>query len=637
MIRLFEDKKVFLGLQQSVQSTVFKYLTTAPETQISSLNETKGTSRRYLIRRSKQESQPYNKSFVADLFCGVFDKEYFKYPSVLENNAFSNLLEHSAEVENFVKRYKSGSQLCVDSSNIINSLKSLELAGLCAPQNYGGLGYSVTETLFIEECLNLSPKLGRILAFNLNFGAQLLTLFGNEHQKMKYLPKIASGELITSFAYCEHGSIVDMKNIKTTCIFDKTKNSFIVNGKKQYVLNANHADLFAVLGTGKKEHDDSVELLLHLLLIDKCTPGVTIRKLYNSKTGNELGLFDITLKNVVVPQENLIGDLNKSSLGIVKCLLSHNQLSASASCLTFIKYILHSASQFCIGQSLKEQGFVQTNIGILTMYTYVTESLLYFLAGRFDKFYNPNLFLESSIVKVLAVDYLDLAIKKFIGILGNESYKLPSLLEQALEVLHFNVSLLENNIHLKTFLAHIGLINAVHSSTTLRENINVSRNPFYHPQKAMKLFTTSLNSRLKKLMIYDFKQELHTSLKESANILEEALGKLYLAVENHVTVHGIEATNVGFHTIKLSEMAINIYALTACLSRASNSYCHNMTNSINEINIANVFARHVKVQIDHLYDEITKFTDCPENYRYIGACTFEEKQYPVEHPLTRTY
>lgn len=62
-----------------------------------------------------------------------------------------------------------------------------------------------------------------------------------------------------------------------------------------------------------------------------------------------------------------------------------------------------------------------------------------------------------------------------------------------------------------------------------------------------------------------------------------------------------------------------------------------MTNSINEINIANVFARHVKVQIDHLYDEITKFTDCPENYRYIGACTFEEKQYPVEHPLTRTY
>ncbi|MCA8902844.1 MAG: acyl-CoA dehydrogenase family protein, partial [Hyphomonas sp.] len=124
---------------------------------------------------------------------------------------------------------------------IVDEMKSLGLFGIAVPEEYGGLQLDMeTECLVAFELGQTSPAFRSVAGTNIGIGSQALVLFGTEEQKTKWLPGVASGDLIASFALTEPEAGSDAAGLKTKAIRDG--DHYVFNGTKRFITNANKAD-----------------------------------------------------------------------------------------------------------------------------------------------------------------------------------------------------------------------------------------------------------------------------------------------------------------------------------------------------------------------------------------------------------
>ena len=129
---------------------------------------------------------------------------------------------------------------------VLEEMKGLGLFGLSIPEEYGGLGLSMEdEALVAMELGRASPAFRSAFGTNVGIGSQGLVMFGTEAQKEKYLPGIASGEIVTSFALTEPEAGSDSANVQTRARLDG--DHYVLDGSKRYITNAGRASLFTVM------------------------------------------------------------------------------------------------------------------------------------------------------------------------------------------------------------------------------------------------------------------------------------------------------------------------------------------------------------------------------------------------------
>nr|WP_147533989.1 acyl-CoA dehydrogenase family protein [Bacillus marasmi] len=189
----------------------------------------------------------------------------------------------------------------------VRLLKEAGELGLLAadvPEQYGGLGLDKISSALITE------KMARSGGFSLSHGAHVgigslpIVLFGNEQQKQKYLPKLASGELLAAYALTEPGSGSDALGAKTTAKLNEAGSHFILNGEKQWITNAGFADVFIVYAKIDGNHFSA-------FIVERDYPGVstgTEEKKMGIKSSSTRTLI---LEDVPVPKENLLGDAGR--------------------------------------------------------------------------------------------------------------------------------------------------------------------------------------------------------------------------------------------------------------------------------------------------------------------------------------
>ena len=131
-------------------------------------------------------------------------------------------------------------------ADVVEEMKGLGLFGLSIPEAYGGLDLSMEEECLVGmELGRTSPAFRSTFGTNVGIGSQGLVMFGTEAQKQKYLPGIASGEIITSFALTEPEAGSDSGSVQTRAVRDG--DHYVLNGSKRFITNANKADLFTVM------------------------------------------------------------------------------------------------------------------------------------------------------------------------------------------------------------------------------------------------------------------------------------------------------------------------------------------------------------------------------------------------------
>ena len=154
-------------------------------------------------------------------------------------------------------------------------MKELGLFGLSIPEEYGGLGLSMSEEVLVAQELGYtSPAFRSVIATNIGIGSQAIVMDGTEEQKHHYLPKLASGELIGSFALTEPDAGSDAASLKTRARLDG--NTYVIHGTKRYITNAPRAGLFTLMArTGNKEDKARG---ISAFLIDANLPGIELGK-----------------------------------------------------------------------------------------------------------------------------------------------------------------------------------------------------------------------------------------------------------------------------------------------------------------------------------------------------------------------
>lgn len=188
---------------------------------------------------------------------------------------------------------------------IIEEAGELGLMGIAYPAEYGGAGMDyVSYMIAVEEVSRWCASTGVIISAHSSLACDPIYRFGTEEQKQKFLPDMLSGKKIGAFSLTESSAGSDSSNTKT--VARKDGNKWVINGSKLFATNGNEADVFILIArSGDDKHN------LSAYIVEKDMPGYLIGKLEKKLGIRSSSTAEIILEDVVVPEENLLGEIGK--------------------------------------------------------------------------------------------------------------------------------------------------------------------------------------------------------------------------------------------------------------------------------------------------------------------------------------
>jgi len=312
----------------------------------------------------------------------------------------------------------------------------LGLLSVDIPTAYGGLGLDLITSLVIAEQMIEAGSFGISVFDHTGIGSLPIAWFGTPDQKARYLPAIARGEKIGSYALTEPGSGSDALGAKTKAVLSPDGRFYVLNGTKQFITNAAFADLYI---TYAKVDGDKFSAFI----IDKGTAGVTLG-LEEKKMGIKgTSTRSVILDNAKVPRENLLYEIGKGHK-VAFDILNIGRFKLAAGCLGTCKIALREAVRYAkqrtqFGQPIASFGLIQKKLAEMAVRTYVTESMVYRTGGLIEAMLSgidqrgeeagletakrvEEYAVECSINKVYASEALDYVADETVQIFGGYGY-----------------------------------------------------------------------------------------------------------------------------------------------------------------------------------------------------------------------
>ncbi|MEL6386823.1 MAG: acyl-CoA dehydrogenase family protein [Pseudomonadota bacterium] len=304
---------------------------------------------------------------------------------------------------------------------IVSSMKSLGLFGLAVPEAYGGLGLDMeTECLVAMELGHTSPAFRSVVGTNVGIGSQALVLFGTDAQKDRYLPGIASGDLIASFALTEPEAGSDAGSLRTRAIRDG--DHYVLNGTKRYITNANVANVFTAMA--RTDPDTPGGKGVSAFIVDRDTPGVNVGPPEKKMGQQGAHICDVIFEDARVPAENRIageGEGFKVAMGV----LDKGRLHISAVCVGVAKRLIKEMATYAVerkqfGKPLADHQLIQAMMADSQAETYAAECMVLDAARKRD-LGEPVTMLASS-CKLFASEMVGRVADRAVQVFGGAGY-----------------------------------------------------------------------------------------------------------------------------------------------------------------------------------------------------------------------
>ncbi|MBT4592018.1 MAG: acyl-CoA dehydrogenase [Porticoccaceae bacterium] len=265
----------------------------------------------------------------------------------LDKETFNQLL---ASIEKFVANELIPMEKKVSDDDavppaIIEQMKEMGLFGLSIPEEYGGIGLSVEEEVHVIQKLGYaSPAFRSVIGTNVGIGSQGILIDGTEEQKQRYLPRMASGKLVGSFALTEPDAGSDAGSVRTTARLEG--DHYVVNGTKRYITNANRAGVFTLMARTGTVDEGSRGVTAFLM--DADLPGIELGVL-NEKMGQRgAHICDVIMKDVKIPKDAIIGGVpNKGFITAMK-VLDRGRLHMSAVALGCARRLIDDSLSYAL-------------------------------------------------------------------------------------------------------------------------------------------------------------------------------------------------------------------------------------------------------------------------------------------------
>ncbi len=212
------------------------------------------------------------------------------------------------------------------------------IMGIPIPEEYGGAGADfLSYILAIEEISKADASHGVILAVHTSVGTFPIVYFGTEEQKRKYLPRLASGEMIGAFALTEPNAGSDAGSISTTAV--RQGDYYVLNGTKRFITNGGYAGVYTVMAVTDKSRGANG---ITSFLVDKDTPGFKIGSLEKKMGLNASSTTELIFEDAVVPASNILGKEGEG-FKVAMALLDGGRIGIGAQALGIAQAALDAA------------------------------------------------------------------------------------------------------------------------------------------------------------------------------------------------------------------------------------------------------------------------------------------------------
>jgi acyl-CoA dehydrogenase len=305
--------------------------------------------------------------------------------------------------------------------DVIEDMKALGLFGLSIPEEYGGLDLSMEdECLVAIEVGRTSPAFRSAFGTNVGIGSQGLVMFGTTEQKARYLPKIASGEIITSFALTEPDAGSDSAAVQTKAMRDG--DVYVLNGTKRFITNADKADLFTVMTRTDPSKPGAGGV--SAFLVERDLPGVSVGKPEKKMGQQGAHVCDVIFDNVRVPAANLLGREGEG-FKVAMQVLDRGRLHISAICIGVAERLIADCVAYAterkqFGQAISQFQLIQGMLADSKTESLVAKAMTLETARKRDA--GQSVTLEAAAAKYFASEMVGRVADRAVQIFGGAGY-----------------------------------------------------------------------------------------------------------------------------------------------------------------------------------------------------------------------
>lgn len=535
-------------------------------------------------------------SAAKNLFFGeILEENLFPYPQMRERDR--ELLGMMADsIDDFLSPQhadlKKWDKEAHQPAEFIQSLRDMGLFGLIIPEEHGGMELSnAAYARVLSQTSRHDSSVSLTIGAHSSIGMKGILLSGNDDQKARYLPKLASGEMIAAFCLTESGAGSDAASIRTTAKKNED-GSWTLNGEKIWITNGGIAQLFTVFAK-----TDSPDGKMTAFIVEAEWPGVSHGP-HEDKMGiRASSTTTVVFQDVRVPAENMLGDEGKG-FKVAMGILNNGRTGLGGGAVGGMKTLIQLATaqakdrkQF--GTAIAEFGLVREKIAQMTIDCFAAESAVWMVAHYIDSGCD-DYSVEAAISKVFASEAIQRSAYEALQIAAGNGYMKEFPYEQVTRDSRI-LSIFEGtNEILRLYIALSGLKDVGSSLSELKNAVGAI---FNNPIKGFGVLSGYASKRLRESTGFGndkILSKLDPRLKPAAEIYEKYVVELSKAGDMLLRMHGKKIADEQYQLKRVGDVAIDLFVGLCTLARADSLSKSDAKNGQHAVTIAATFAQQAK-------------------------------------------
>ena len=310
--------------------------------------------------------------------------------------------------------------------DVVQDMREMGLFGLTIPEAYGGMGLTMEEEVRVMiELGKTSPAFRSVIGTTVGIGSQGIVFDGTPAQQAQWLPRLASGEMIASFALTEPGAGSDAASLRTTARrgSDADGEHYLVNGSKRYITNAPTAGLFTLMARTDPANKGAGGV--SAFIVDAKSPGISLGRPDRKMGQRGAHTCDVVFENVRVPAANLIGGKEGQGFKMAMKVLDKGRIHIAAICVGMAQRLLADSLAYAcerqqFGQAIGDFQLVQAMLADSKTETYAAECMVMDAARRRDA--GRPVATEAACCKLFASEMCGRVADRAVQIFGGAGY-----------------------------------------------------------------------------------------------------------------------------------------------------------------------------------------------------------------------
>ncbi len=479
--------------------------------------------------------------------------------------------------------------------DVVRGLADLGAFGMIIPEAYGGYGFSSSAYCRVtEEIGRTDASLGILIGGHQSIGLKGLILFGSEGQKLKWLPKLASGEMIAAFALTEPEAGSDAASIRTTADYDAATDTFVLNGSKHWISNGGFAGFFTVFAKDVKLDAKDEHRRITAFVVTKDLEGVE-----PGPEEKKLGLkgsstVPLELKNVRVPASHVLGERGHGFRIAVE-ILNTGRTSLGAGCVGGSKRMIELAARQATSRRqfqtrIADFEIIRAKFSRMVVNTFALESMVYLTAGLIDRGLT-DYSVEGACCKIFGTESVWQTINDALQIAGGNGFMEEYPYERALRDSRVNMIFEGTNEILRVLIALSGM-------KEIGEGLQEVGRALKAPLSSFGILSDYAVRRVRRTLPPTRISRVAPALAPEAEAVARYAMAAGGAVETILRKYGKGVLTKEYHHERLANVGIDLYASVAVLSRATSSIeAKGAEKSAEEVRLARVFIRGARHRI----------------------------------------